>query len=566
MSESGTSAQWLPGRRIDAYVLLREIARGGMGEVWLALDRGVQFERLVVIKRVLRASDDDPQHISLFLDEARIASQLQHPHVVQVFTMGEVDGAPYLVMEYLPGQTLGRVVRAYGKTGAAFPVELAARIICDAAKGLGYAHRRKGLDGKPLRIVHRDVSPQNILVTYEGLVKVLDFGIAVAEGRMSRTQTGVVRGKIAYMAPEQALGQPLTAQADVFALGVILWELTTGKRLHGEADDLAVLRRLAMDTAELPNIRSHTVIDEGLAVIISTALNRAPDKRYADGVGLADALDGWLALNPAPRSLSDAMEAAFGEEIKGLPELQRAVTVTPSVGVEREMPAASKTTPGTPFSVQIDVAPIVQGARRRRLVAGAAAAAVAGAVLTFLLWPSPRAVVIERTDAGAAVAAAQPEVDSGASEPIDSGLVAAVDLSRTKMTLFERLASVRAGDPGTQAPYDELKKKVDGAQSLEVIASLERELTELAAAAERRKKKPPEAVVVAKQGTLSLDTEPWTRVFLGKRSLGDTPLVEQSVPSGALRLHLVNEAEGVDTYVDVKVAPGALTTKQYRLK
>lgn len=569
------SPHWLPGRRIDAYVLLREIARGGMGEIWLALDRsGVQLERLVVIKRVLRATDDDPQHVALFLDEARIASQLQHPNVVQVFTMGEADGAPYLVMEYLPGQSLGRVVRAFAKAGTPMPLELGARIIADAAKGLGYAHRRRGLDGKPLRIVHRDVSPQNLLVTYDGHVKVLDFGIAVAEGRMSRTATGVVRGKIAYMAPEQAQGEPLGAQADVFALGVMLWELSTARRLHGDADDLAVLRRLAIETTDLPDIRRVLPeVEPGFADLVATALKRVPQSRFADGLELAEALERWLVAHPPPMTLSAAMERVFGEEIRALPELQRAVTVTPSVGVDRDMPSTATRPVGVPFELDAGTqvvappAPEVEPAPRRvglrAVLAGLLV--VMGAVVIGLATRQPeRAAPV---DAGVVVVVSEP-ADAGPLE--DAGAIAepAVDAGRTSLassraTLFERIARLRT-DPSSLRTLDELVKQLEQAQSVEVLTGVETELTELEAAIERRKKQPRAEPV--KPGQLSLDTEPWSKVYLGKKFLGETPLVETQVPSGALRLHLVNDVDGIDTYVDVKVAPGVVTTKQYRLK
>ncbi len=559
--------QWQSGQRIGSYLLLRELARGGMGEIWLALDRtGLQVERLVVIKRVLRSSDDDPQHVTLFFDEARIASQLHHPNVVQVFTMGDADGSPYLVMEYLPGQSLGRVVRAFAKHGARVPHEVAARIIADAARGLGYAHRRKGLDGRALRIVHRDVSPQNVLVTYDGHVKVLDFGIAVAEGRMTKTATGLVRGKIAYMSPEQAQGEPLDASADVFSLGVILWELLTGKRLHGEADDLGVLRKLAMETAELPDPRAlEPSIEAGLAAIVVRAMRRLPLGRYADGAELCEALDAWLHAQP-PVSLERAMAAVFGEEIAALPELQQAVVPTPS-------------TPLTNGTVTIEARP----APGPEPVAPAAPRAPSGARVGLLALAAALFVAIivgvrsradsQTVDAGVVVpqvAAASPVPafahDSGAAElgpAVEEGSPTADELS-------VRLAQLRARGPADSSRLEAFTTTLDELSRALAVATTRREredlATRLAALEVAQKPRPVKQAPLAALGSLSLDTEPWTRVFLGRRSLGETPLVEQAVPAGALRLRLVNEAEGIDTLVDLKVTAGQLTTKQYKLK
>lgn len=508
------ASPWQSGQRIGSYLLLRELARGGMGEIWLALDRtGLQVERLVVIKRVLRSSDDDPQHVTLFFDEARIASQLHHPNVVQVFTMGDAEGSPYLVMEYLPGQSLGRVVRAFAKHGARVPHEVAARIIADAARGLGYAHRRKGLDGRALRIVHRDVSPQNVLVTYDGHVKVLDFGIAVAEGRMTKTATGLVRGKIAYMSPEQAQGEPLDASADVFSLGVMLWELLTGKRLHGEADDLAVLRRLAMETAELPDPRTlEPSIEAGLAAIAVRALRRQPLGRYADGVELCEALDAWLHTQP-PLSLERAMGAVFGEEIAALPELQQAVVPTPSTPASTNGTVTIDAQPAP--AVSASASPTSKGARLGLF-------ALAGALLlTITVAVFSRAGSQAVPDAGLTVVLEARVIDAGLTVTVvDAGVVAEED--------------------GGSKPEPTQRPKPP--------------------------KEAPTASRPALSGTLSLDTEPWTKVFLAKRALGETPLVEQVVPAGTLRLRLVNEAEGIDTLVDLKVNAGQLTTKQYKLK
>ncbi|MDP1917140.1 MAG: serine/threonine-protein kinase [Myxococcales bacterium] len=568
---SAAAQQWQSGQRINSFLLLRELARGGMGEIWLALDHtGLQVERLVVIKRLLRATDDDPQNVTLFFDEARIASQLHHPNVVQVFTMGDVDGSPYLVMEYLPGQSLGRVVKAFARHHARIPQEAAARIIADAARGLGYAHRRKGLDGRPLRIVHRDVSPQNVLVTYDGHVKVLDFGIAVAEGRMTKTATGLVRGKLAYMSPEQAQGEPLAASSDVFSLGVMLWELLSGRRLYGDADELAVLRHLAMDAGEFPDPHGlDPTIDAGLSAIVVRALRRRPLARYADGTELSEALDVWLHSQPSV-SLERAMVAVFGEEIAALPELQRAVAPTPSVSAPRA-PTGTTATHETrlPGASAGPPAPAASSsATRSRFVVLTVGAAVAIILVVRLLSPGgtvqPAAGVVP-------LLVVTPVVEAGVARDASAAVVVlSEEGSPTAEELSARLAQVRAqglSDSGRPPSFvsslDELSRALELATTRRLREDIKTKLDALEATPKVVKDASPRAPQV---GTLSLDTEPWTRVFLGRRSLGETPLVEQVVPAGSVRLRLVNESEGIDTLVDLKVSAGRLTTKQYKLK
>src|SRR5688572_13448345 len=195
-----------------------------MAEIWLARQKGLQgFEKVVVIKRIADAYSSDATFVEMFLDEARIAAQLDHPNIVQIHDLGEHRGAYYIAMEYLHGEDLAMTVRTGAKAGERLPCELAAQIISHAAEGLASAHAKVGLDGRPLSIVHRDVSPQNIFVTYEGVVKVLDFGVAKAAVRASHTVGGKLKGKFGYMAPEQARGDELDGRADVWSLGVVLF-------------------------------------------------------------------------------------------------------------------------------------------------------------------------------------------------------------------------------------------------------------------------------------------------------------------------------------------------------
>src|SRR6185436_8888651 len=216
------------GHKLGRYELIRRLAVGGMAEIYLARLPGVGlegFEKLVVIKRILPQHALDPELLRMFLDEARLSATLTHPHVTEVYDFGTDGEAPFFAMEYVLGSNLRELMKAHA---APLPLAQAVGIVAAAAAGLHYAHEKRGPGGEPLHIVHRDVSPSNVLVSYDGAVKVSDFGIAKWTLQRTQTQEGALKGKFAYMSPEQCRGKPLDARSDVFALGTILYELTTG--------------------------------------------------------------------------------------------------------------------------------------------------------------------------------------------------------------------------------------------------------------------------------------------------------------------------------------------------
>src|SRR2546423_212550 len=210
-----------------------------MAEVFRAVYQGAAgIEKTVALKRILPGLDAAAEFVQMFIDEARIAVSLTHVNVAQVFDFGEVGGTYYLAMELVDGVDLGRLMEAARRRNRerpGVPPAMAAFIVAEAARGLAYAHDRRGPSGALLGIVHRDVSPQNVLLSYSGEVKIADFGIAKAVGKLHKTQSGAVMGKLRYMSPEQVTGEPLDGRSDVFALGVVLWELLTGAQLfHGD--------------------------------------------------------------------------------------------------------------------------------------------------------------------------------------------------------------------------------------------------------------------------------------------------------------------------------------------
>ena len=212
------------GTLLGKYEIVRKLATGGMAEIYLARIRGTAgFEKLVVLKRILPNVAEDPTFVHMFLDEARLAATLQHPNIADVYDVGDADGVYFFTMEYVHGQDVRAIKIASRKSGEPVPVAIALAIVYGIASALDYAHTRKGPDGLPLGLVHRDVSTSNILVSYDGAVKLVDFGIARAAGAQHKTLTGTLKGKIPYMSPEQCKGLPLDARSDLFSLGVVLY-------------------------------------------------------------------------------------------------------------------------------------------------------------------------------------------------------------------------------------------------------------------------------------------------------------------------------------------------------
>src|SRR4051812_1239988 len=233
----------MPPTAFGKYVLIGKLGHGGMAEVNLAVSSGKgNFRKLAVIKRMHAHLEAEAGFVDMFLDEARLAAQLDHPHCVQTTEVGEANGQHFLAMESLDGQGLERLLRITGSKNETLPPALVARMVADALDGLGYAHELTSYDGQRLGVVHRDISPQNLFVTYNGVVKLLDFGIAKAESNVTETKTGVVKGKYAYIAPEQALATPVDGRADVWAMGVVMWEMLTSRRLFKSHNELATLQ------------------------------------------------------------------------------------------------------------------------------------------------------------------------------------------------------------------------------------------------------------------------------------------------------------------------------------
>ena len=315
------------------YRLTQKIGSGGMAEVFRATGEGPEgFERAFVVKRILPRLTDAPEFVGMFVDEAKISARLLHPNIVQVFEFAYQDGGYYIVMEPVDGVDMGSLLRKLERRGAVAPAAFVAEVGRQACRGLGFAHGLSSPDGKPYGIVHRDVTPPNIMVAWNGAVKILDFGIAraVRELRTNQTDAGTVKGKMSYIAPELLQGQPADARSDLFSLGVVLHELLSGRRLFVGDNDLETLKLVSEMPVPRPSARNPEV-KPALDEVILRALARDPAKRYQSADQMSQDLERLVLRKRYAAS-------SFVRQVRALvPPAEAEAVVEPGVPVEIEL-------------------------------------------------------------------------------------------------------------------------------------------------------------------------------------------------------------------------------------
>ncbi|MFO0595631.1 MAG: serine/threonine-protein kinase [Myxococcaceae bacterium] len=573
--EKQDGSAWAPGGTVGHYTLLAKLATGGMAEIWLARQSGLRgFERIVVVKRIIESLSADESFVEMFLDEARIIVQLTHPNIVQVFDLGEHAGAYYIAMEYLAGENLATVARAAAKAGQQLEPESAVKLVVSALEGLAHAHTRTGVDGKPLNVVHRDISPQNIVLTWEGQVKLVDFGIARAANRATQTQGQQLKGKFAYMAPEQAEGHELDGRADVFAMGIVLWELVTHKRLYTQDDSIQILKTLIGPAPVMSAIERNPKVPPELSEILDRALEKNPAQRYPDAASFKTDLENWLRTRgggPSTAQLAEMMHTLFAARIKERKELiENAASgqASPTNVTEGLKPTTNRTMPGQTGLVE----------RNGRLVAALGAMVVLLAFVGVLTWKAFTAPTVNEPPV------VPTEVEFNDNAPVPSSIVVETEppgavvsldgkaVGKSPLTLSEGKPGehvVSAELEGRQSVKRTITVKGEGEQLMMVLSLPELKVA-VAPVDAGTEKTGDKGTVVAKDNTpksgrLSLNTDPWTRVTENGKSLGDTPLIELSLPVGRHRLQLVNEKEKIDLAIEVEVKPGQLTKKVLRL-
>jgi len=402
--EGDVSSLERPVRRVGKYRILSELGRGGMANVYLAVTHGPGgVNKLVVLKALLPDLATEPSALTMFLDEARLAAQLNHANVVQTYEVGTEGDRHVIVMEYLEGQSLSSIVKRAELTGQPLSAEMHLRIIISVLEGLHYAHELSAYDGSPLLLVHRDVSPQNVFVTYGGQVKVLDFGIAKAASSSTHTATGIVKGKISYMAPEQMVADNVDRRADVYSVGCMLWSVATGRKLWKDTPDVHVMR--AVIGGEIPTPQSvNPGCDDELNRIIMKALAPDRDQRYQSALELQEALEHYCETYGVPNRQKDVSKyvsnlfADTRAELKTLVERQLTLAASDEVYTTGDFSAKSQVrstlttgsrsgTTGSGQSVSGAGLLAEQTSNRRWLVvAGGAALFLVGA---YFFWPKP---------------------------------------------------------------------------------------------------------------------------------------------------------------------------------
>lgn len=608
--------------RFGRYELLGRLAVGGMAEIYLAREPesvAGAGHRYLVVKRVLSHVADDPTFTQMFFDEARLAMRLKHPSIVHIYEFGQEQGSYFLAMEWVDGVALGRLIRRAREHGG-IPAPIAVKIVAQVADALHYAHHLCDEEGRPLGIVHRDVSPQNIMVSYDGAVKLLDFGIAKASIQHSKTGDGQVKGKFAYMSPQQCLGEPVDGRADVFALGVVLYEALTGLPLYHRKTQYETMRAVIEDP--VPSIRTHRPdLPEELDDIVRTALAKNPEDRFSTAGDLQVALERWLAQEqevvPA-RRLTEFLRGVFGEDMRSGPmvdstpfgqsfqRVEGARLTPPPEAAAGDDPAPPLVSPSEVDSNSAEialgvsspggtlpdarVAPLSEPpvdweiepaapSRRRRAVVLVAALLVACALAIGVGWTlrggSPVAPSASAPRTSSAAAAPGPSERT----PVETAMAGQpVPTMEARPAAPERGAVLfRSEPPGATVELGE--REVPGTTptalhdlepgvypvtirhagyrtwrgQIEVRAG--EEATVEARLRPRGEGRSAAASMSAQPGRLSINTRPWSKVYLGGRLLGTTPIGRAEVPAGSVELRIVDR-DGNEHRRTVRVEPG----------
>jgi TonB family protein len=388
-----------PGERFGQYTLLERIAVGGMAEVWKARMRGVEgFQKTVAIKRILPHMTDNAEFVGMFIDEAKLAAQLSHPNIVHIYDLGKMGRDYYIAMEYVDGRDLRSLLNTARRKGLMLPLGLGLLIASRLASALEYAHRKRDFEEREMGLVHRDVSPQNVLLTGDGDVKLCDFGIAKAVSKANQTQMGALKGKLQYMSPEQAWGRPVDARSDLFSLGAVLFEMVTGERLFTGENEISVLELVRQGQTRTPRQVDPSIpreVDE----IVARALAIEPKDRFQSAGEMKQALDAALAaVSPStgPADLALFIQRILAPDPAGRSEPAAAMPEAPSswpsglAAPPAAIPPPPLPYPADPEEAVEAVAPlgvvaVEEGGRKSRtLLYAAIAALIVIAVLTFI--------------------------------------------------------------------------------------------------------------------------------------------------------------------------------------
>jgi len=534
---------------LGKYKLVKLIASGGMAEVYLARQAGAAgFEKLVCLKRILPHLARDKQFVDMFLNEARLAARLDHPNIVSIFDLGETNGNYFIAMEFIDGPSLRAVAKRASERGEFLPIPEIVKIVSMAAGGLQYAHDLTDPEGKPLGLVHRDISPDNILVHRNGSAKVVDFGIAKAANSSGATRTGTLKGKVAYMPPEQLRGEPLDRRTDVFALGVVLYELLSGRRPWEGDSEVALIGQIMMqDAPALAELRED--IPPELAAIVEKALSKDRAGRHQSCAELQADLEALLVSmgqTITPSRISDFVKAygpetvsttandndpATGAMIQQIQDEMDGTGVAPALvkGGQRRPQSDSRTMHMAEPPLKPRKSGLVYG------IAGfAAVVVIAGGVGAWMLFgkeePADAPVAVERANV----------VEPPAQKPPEPA----------PATPAVQEPAKQAEAPATPAKEEPAKAREPGKRPRKVaVTEPPQEPTPVVIVKEPPKPVEvpvaPRPTVVAK-GELVLLIRPWAKVEVDGREIGVTPLDPISLSPGDHKVRLINPDLGKD--------------------
>ena len=533
---------------LGRYKLLALLATGGMAEIHLARQEGIKgFERLVVVKKILPHLAAEESFLEMFFDEARIASLLNHPNIVQIYDLGQEGDDYYMAMEYLEGESLSFLERESRKKERYMSPALAAGIIAQVCDGLEYAHSFKNHEDQLLDIVHRDVSPQNIIVLFSGGVKLVDFGIAKAASQMHKTRAGSLKGKLSYLAPEQCLGKPVDRRTDIFSLGIILWELLTRRRLFKRDNEGATLN--AVMNEEIPKIRTvRSLVPVTLEAVAMRALEKAPGDRFQSAGEMGAALRDYLLKTgeaAGTAEIAEFINGALGERAQNKKSMLERLRTSGKKEVDVTMlnPESSESMPSRSH---IEELPTPTDPAK-------VAAKLPPPPIEELFTPHPEAAhePVRRKKLPTALWGGLAGLLVGLAVVLAWAM--SKDISSTK----EKIVSAPVPEPVTAEPAAPPPPEVEKPPPPEKVVEKEAPQTEL---------EPAEAADKPEYGYLRVDTDPWSEVYLGRRRLGITPINRRKLKTGKARLTFINKDEGIRQTLTVKIRPGRTTKVVKKLK
>lgn len=521
--------------RVGKYQLLRKLATGGMAEVFLARAEGpMGFQKRLVVKRILPQFVEDPNFVNMFLAEAKLAAALDHPNLVQTFDFGVVDGQYYLAMEYIDGPNLRALNTAARRRGRPLSYAVASRLISSAAEGLHAAHELRNEQGELVHLVHRDISPDNLLVSRNGTVKIVDFGIAKVSSEPSRTKTGVIKGKLAYMPPEQLAREPLDRRTDVFALGVVLYELITGVMPFDATSEVTIIQAIMNgEPLERAGSRQPDVPSE-LDAIIAKCLEKNPDRRFASAMQLQQALEAFMAASGARVSISDLAQVV-DDLVPASSDQVATVNQTGDDLVHPTVPSPQQHTGPRDVELLARTAEEVEVQTRRDAVVSVSSSRHVEPMAEAKPGVARRAMVAM----------------------LLAGLIGGgLGLFRAWQVRHENQAKSLPSQPPVGLPAEPVV--VAPTPTVEIVPD-----AGPAPVAEPQVTPP---VHVVKSGRLELRIRPFATVFIDGRRIGETPLPPVSMSAGKHRLRLVNEALNKRVEQDVVIRPGDTTVYKLNLK